>query len=226
MENEKSEAAFDTLDQELQHTDEICWLSEQVLSLVQDDCGPSPHMRMTKLGPQDDDETQGSGEACEDTSTWKQMARSSYLSTVLGPDKDNLHLMTYGRDADVSELPHTMPPESRESDQAHPGAFRVGGQDNDDENKVILTNQQVTYGDEVKPIGTTTTDTFQVNAHLVEEDPEENIVLVAVVAEDEGGNKKCLIHILMGALVILLMVAIVLGVTLSTRSTSAPTPLQ
>jgi hypothetical protein len=137
MENEKSEAAFDTLDQELQHTDEICWLSEQVLSLVQDDCGPSPHMRMTKLGPQDDDETQGSGEACEDTSTWKQMARSSYLSTVLGPDKDNLHLMTYGRDADVSELPHTMPPESRESDQAHPGAFRVGGQDNDDENKVI-----------------------------------------------------------------------------------------
>ena len=287
MENEKSEAAFDTHEQELQHTDEIHWLSEQVLSLVQDDCGPSPHMRMTKLGLQDDNETQGSGDACEDASTWTNMTRSSYSSTVLGPDKDDIHLMTYGKDADVSKLPH-MPSESRESNQTNPGAFQVGGQDNDvgksitdgeevrslhattndafkvsvrpveedQEEKIAVvaveedgrgnTKRFFTHGEEVKRHGTTTADTFQVNARLVEEDPEEHILgvavavnaedarlveedpkeyslEVAVVVEDEGGNKKCLIHSLMGALVILLMVAIVLGVTLSTRSSQPRT---
>ena len=73
------------------------------------------------------------------------------------------------------------------------------------------------------------TDGFQINVRLVKEDPEERIV-VAVIAEGEGGSRKRLVYILIGISVIL---AIVLGVTLTTRSsqsgttpspTSAPTP--
>ena len=48
-ENDKSEAAYDSYEQELQQTDEIHWLSEQVLSLVQDDCGPPHNMRTESM---------------------------------------------------------------------------------------------------------------------------------------------------------------------------------
>ena len=60
----------------------------------------------------------------------------------------------------------------------------------------------MTYGEEVSSHGATT-DAFQVvSARLVEEDPEETIA-VAVVAKDErGNNKKRLIYLSVGVLVI------------------------
>ena len=110
------------------------------------------------------------------------------------PANDDLNTMTPEEKADAKKLAHT-PPIYLESDQANPGAFRVGGQDNNDGNTI-------TYGEEVSSHGATT-DAFQVvSARLVEEDPEETIA-VAVVAKDErGNNKKRLIYLSVGVLVI------------------------
>jgi hypothetical protein len=135
------------------------------------------------------------------------------------PDNGDHHPMTSREDAHVQNL-SDMPPEPPESNRAKPGAFRVGGQDNDD-------------GEEVRSHGVVT-QTLHVSALLVEDDPEVDIV-VAVLATDERGNKRCLIYISIGVLVIFVVVAIVLGVTLPPRSsqsgttpapTPAPTPLQ
>ena len=131
------------------------------------------------------------------------------------PGNDDLNPMAYGEDEDVQNLSH-MPPEPPGScDRANPGAFRVGGEDDDDGNAV-------TYGEAVWSHGVTT-DAFHVNARLVEEDPEE-MIAVAVVP------KKRFIYISMGVLgVLFVVVVIVLAVTLSTRSpqsgtTPTPTP--
>ena len=128
------------------------------------------------------------------------------------PGNAELNPVTHGEDA-----PNTaqLLPEPRASERANPGAFRIGGQDNDDGNTV-------TYGEEGRS-HSTTTDVFQITACLVEEDPEEKIV-VAVVAENEGGSKKLLIYIVIGIFVISVIVATVLGVTLPTRSSQSGTP--
>ena len=117
-----------------------------------------------------------------------------------------------------------------ESDQVNPGAFRIGGQDDDDGNTI-------TCGEEVRSPGATI-DAFRVSARLVEEDPEdyrreptpEVEIVVAVV-----DKKRCIYISIFGVSVISVILAIVLGVTLSTTSsqsgatpdlTPVPTPLQ
>jgi hypothetical protein len=139
------------------------------------------------------------------------------------PGNHDLNPMTSGEDEDVQNLSH-MPPEPPESDRANPGAFRMGGQDDDDGNTI-------TFGEEVRSHGSTT-HTFQVSARLVEEDPEDYRrqpvpgveFAVAAVAEG-GGNNKCRIYILIGAL--LLITGIILAATLSTGSPQpGTTPLQ
>ena len=79
-----------------------------------------------------------------------------------------------------------MPPDPPESDRA--GAFRMGGQDNDDENTIP--------SEEVRSHGVTM-DASQVSARLVEEDSEVDTV-VAVLAKDKRGIKKRLISISIG----------------------------
>ena len=95
----------------------------------------------------------------------------------------------------------------------------MGGQDNDDGNTM-------TSGEEVSSHGATTDTT-------VEEDSEVDIVVAVAAedergnnAEDERGNKKRLIYISIGVLVISVVVALALGVTLPARPSAAPTPLQ
>ena len=150
------------------------------------------------------------------------------------PDNGDVHLMASREDEHEQNLFHTIPPEPPESDRAKPGAFRVGSQDNDDGNTI-------THRKDASP------DIFKVvSARLVEDDPEETIavavvhnkryiyieedpevdIVVAVLTKDERGNKKRLIYISIGVLVISVVVAIVLGVTLSPRSSPDPAPLQ
>ena len=135
------------------------------------------------------------------------------------PHDDNLNPMTYGG-KDVHNMWRRRcteyAPKPQESERAKPGALRMGGQNNDDGNTV-------TFGEAVRS-HCTTIDAFRVSARLVEEDLEERIG-VAVLAKDEGGNKKLLMHILIGISVIFVIVAIVLGVTLTTISFRSGTPL-
>jgi hypothetical protein len=120
-----------------------------------------------------------------------------------------------------------------DSNQTSPGAFRIGGKDNDDESSFM-------NGEKVKQ---QETPVYEVNARLVEEneDPEnpehyiferipEAEFAVAVATEDEGRKRKRLLYIAIGISVISVIVGTILGMTLSTGSTSSPlagtTPLQ
>jgi Leucine-rich repeat (LRR) protein len=135
-------------------------------------------------------------------------AKNLASAPPLDPDNDGFHPMTYGEAEDVQNLSH-LPPNSRESDRASPGAFRMGGQDNDDGNTA-------TYGKEVRSCGTTTYYAFQVTGHLVEENPEES-------SREQGGNNKHLKYILIAVSVISVIVAIVLVATLSARPSQSGT---
>ena len=135
---------------------------------------------------------------------------SDQAASRLGnPGNHDWNAMTPEEKADAKKLAHA-PPFYVEPDQANPGAFRVGGQDNDDGHTITSEGEVRSHG--------VTAHTFQVSARLVEEDPELDIV-VAVLAKD---NKKRLIYISIGVLGISVVLATVLGVTLS----PAPTPSQ
>ena len=93
---------------------------------------------------------------------------------------------------------------------------------------VFLRKRKPVNEDNIRSHAITTTDALQVvNAHLVEEDveedPPENIG-VAVVVEVEGGNRKCLIYIMIGISVISVTVVIALAVTLNALSPSKEVP--
>ena len=139
------------------------------------------------------------------------------------PGNDDLNPMTYflamtsREDEHVQNHSH-MPPDSPDPYRANPGAFRIGGQDNDDGNTI-------TSEEEARSDGVTSHIIFQVSARLVEDDPEDNrrepipeISIAVAVA-----HKKRFMYILMGVSVISVIVAIVLGVTLSSRSSQSGT---
>ena len=133
------------------------------------------------------------------------------------PDNDDGHPMTSGQNEHVQNLSH-MPPEPPDSDRVNPEESRIGGQDNDDGNTI-------TSEEEARSDGVTSHIIFQVSTRLVEDDPEDNrrepipeISIAVAVA-----HKKRFMYILMGVSVISVIVAIVLGVTLSSRSSQSGT---
>jgi hypothetical protein len=67
--------------------------------------------------------------------------------------------ISYG---EAKHLAHA-PPLYLESNQATPGAFRLGGPENDD-------SSTITYGEEIRRQAST--QTYQVNARLVEENKD------------------------------------------------------
>jgi hypothetical protein len=136
-------------------------------------------------------------------------------------DNADLNPISHG---ETQNLAHT-PPVHLESNQAIPGAFRLGGPENDDSNTI-------TYGDEVRSQASTLA--YQVSARLVEEDeyhrrdpiPEVEVaVAVAVSGRDDVAvsRRKRFMYISVAVLVIVVVVATVVGVSLSNRTPSDPT---
>jgi hypothetical protein len=89
----------------------------------------------------------------EEKAEAKQLAHAPpvYLESDQGatlqlgsPGNDELiPMVAYGEDEDAQHLSHMPPAPGESSDRASPGAFRVGGQNDDDGNTI-------TFGEEVR----------------------------------------------------------------------------